>query len=491
MTASGELDYLTATELVGLLAARKVSSVELLERAITRIEATDSHINAVVVRDFERAHTAAKAADAALARGERAPLLGLPMTVKESYNVAGLPTTWGFPAARDFRAAEDALAVARVKAAGAVVLGKTNVPLSLADWQSYNEIYGTTNNPWDRGRTPGGSSGGSAAALAAGYVALELGSDIGGSLRVPAHYCGVFAHKPTLNLVPSRGQVPPGVPPLPHEGDLAVIGPMARSAADLAMALDIVAGPDEASAGIAYRLALPGPRHDALKDFRVLVLDTHPLVPTATSVRAALDQLADRLGKAGAKVARASPLLPDLAAAGRLYTRLLWSFLAAFWPIDLYRGIEAAAKALPEHDNSLAAWQARGIVLSHRDWVASDRERAVLRKRWQDLFGEWDVVLCPPMPTPAFPHDHTSDQRARRIDIDGTPHPYLDQIMWPSIATVAGLPATAMPIGISDTGLPIGVQIIGPFLEDRTPLRLAQLIEREFGGFVAPPETRG
>ena len=222
-----------------------------------------------------------------------------------------------------------------------------------------------------------------------------------------------------------------------------------------------------------------------------ILLDTHPLVPTATSVRAALDQLADRLSKAGAKVARASPLLPDLAAAGRLYTRLLWSFLAAFWPIDLYRGIEAGAKALPESDNSLAAWQARGIVLSHRDWVASDRERAALRKRWQDLFGEWDVVLCPPMPTPAFPHDHTSDQRARRIDIDGTPHPYLDQIMWPSIATVAGLPATAMPIGISDTGLPIGVQIIGPFLEDRTPLQLAQLIEREFGGFVAPPEIRG
>jgi amidase len=488
VSASGELDYLTATELVALLAGRKVSSAELTERAIARISAKDTRINAVVVRDFERAREAARAADAALVRGARGALLGLPMTVKESYNVAGLPTTWGFAPAKDFRAADDALAVTRLKAAGAVILGKTNVPLSLADWQSYNDIYGTTNNPWDLGRTPGGSSGGSSAALAAGYVALELGSDIGGSLRVPAHYCGVFAHKPSLGLVPARGQVPPGVPPLPYEGDLAVVGPMARSARDLALALDIVAGPDETANGIAYRLALPGPRHDALREFRVLVIDTHPLIPTAASVRTALDQLADRLHKAGAKVARTSPLLPDLAAAGRLYTQLLWSFLASFWPIDLYRSVEAAAKALPADDDSLAAWRARGTVLSHRDWVAADRERALLRKRWQDLFREWDVVLCPPMPTPAFPHDHTPDQRERRIDIDGRPYPYLDQIVWPGVATVAGLPATAAPIGLADGGLPIGVQVIGPFLEDRTTMRFAELIEREYGGFVAPPE---
>lgn len=488
MATSAELDYRTARELVDLLATRKVSAVELLERAIARIEARDKHLNAVVVRDFERARDAAKAADAALARGERRPLLGLPMTVKESYNVAGLPTTWGFLPAKDFRAGEDALAVTRVKAAGAVILGKTNVPLSLADWQSYNEIYGTTNNPWDLKRTPGGSSGGSAAALAAGYVALELGSDIGGSLRVPAHYCGVLAHKPSLNLVPARGQAPPGVPPLPYEGDLAVVGPMARSAADLTLALDIVAGPDEAANGVAYSLALPGPRHADLKGFRVLVIDTHPLVPTAMSVRAALEQLAERLSKAGAKVARSSPLLPDLAAAGRLYIRLLWSFLASFWPIDLYRSVETEAKALADGDNSLAAERARGTVLSHRDWIAADRERTVLRKRWQELFREWDVVLCPPMPTPAFPHDHTPDQRARHIDIDGKHYPYLDQILWPGVATVAGLPATAAPIGLSDSGLPIGVQIIGPFLEDRTTIRFAELIERELGGFVAPPE---
>ena len=308
MGASSDLDYRTTTELVGLLAARKVSAVELLERSVARIEARDKQINAVVVRDFERARDAAKAADAALARGERAPLLGVPMTVKESYNVAGLPTTWGFPAAKDFRPNDDALAVTRVKAAGAVILGKTNVPISLADWQSYNDVYGTTNNPWDLTRTPGGSSGGSAAALAAGYVSLELGSDIGGSLRVPAHYCGVFAHKPSLGLVPPRGQTPPNVPPLPFENDLAVIGPMARSAADLALALDVVAGPDEQVNAIAYRLALPPPRHDDLKGFRVLVVDTHPLIPTANSVRTALGRLAERPREVGSACCARKPL---------------------------------------------------------------------------------------------------------------------------------------------------------------------------------------
>ena len=199
------------------------------------------------VRDFARAREAARETDAALARGERLPLLGVPVTIKESYNVAGLPTTWGIEAFKDFVAKEDALAVTRLKAAGAIVLGKTNVPLGLGDWQSYNDIYGTTNNPWDRARSPGGSSGGSSAALAAGFGPLSLGSDIGGSLRVPAHFCGVCAHKPTYDLAASRGHLPPGLPAWFVGRDMAVIGPMARSVDDLVLALDIIAGPDEAA----------------------------------------------------------------------------------------------------------------------------------------------------------------------------------------------------------------------------------------------------
>ena len=478
------LNYGTTKELVGALAAGKISALELTDHVIARIEAVDQKLNAIVARDFDRGRDAAKSADAALARGERRPLLGIPMVVKESFDVAGLPTTWGVPQFKNFVPQDDAVVVARVKAAGAVILGKTNVPYLLGDWQSYNDIYGTTNNPWDLGRTPGGSSGGSSAALAAGFGPLSLGSDIGGSLRVPAHYCGIYAHKPTLNLIPPRGHRPPGM--VQRVSDLAVVGPMARSAADLDLALDVTAGPDEARAGIAYRLALPKARHEHLKDFRVLVIGDHPSVPTAAAVRAALDLLSQRLVKAGAKVAHASPLQPDLAASARLYMRLLMSALSERWPAEIYQQAQTTAAAVKPDDDSLEAERHRGAVLSHRDWAAADTARIALQQQWADVFREWDVVLCPPMPTPAFVHDH-SPMLERRVEIDGKQFSFFDQLVWPEIATTPGLPATAAPIGLSDTGLPIGVQIVGPYLEDRTPIAFAALMEREFGGFVPPP----
>ena len=479
--------YRTAGELVLALASRQVSSRELVDSAIARIEALDPKINAVVVRDFDRARNAADAADAALGRGERQPLLGLPMTVKEQFNVVGLPTTWGFPKFRDWRPDADALAVQRLKAAGAVILGKTNVPINLADWQSYNKIYGTTNNPWDLTRTPGGSSGGAAAALAAGFVPLELGSDIGGSLRAPAHYCGVFSHKPSLDLVPQRGALLPQTAAIPVRGDLSVIGPMARSAADLELELAVVAGPDELVEGIGYRLALPPPRHDKLADFRVLVIDKHPLCPTASSISAALDGLAERLGKTSCTILRSSPNLPDLALTSRVYRELVSAFFSADLPPEARERIEAAAKALSPEEESLAASGLRGAAISHPEWVRQSRIRSGLRARWQALFQEVDVVLCPPMPTPAFPHDR-SPQLARKLDVDGAKIPYLDQSVWAGLATLNGLPATTMPIEHDDRGLPIGMQIIGDFLDDRTTIAFAGLVEREFGGFV-PPAT--
>jgi amidase len=485
--AKSQWSFESATELSGALAARKVSAVELAQAAIGRIERHDGKINAICVRDFDRGLEAARAADAALARGESKPLLGIPLTVKESYNIAGLPTTWGIPAQKDFMPAEDALSISRVKAAGGVILGKTNVPLSLGDWQSYNDIYGTTNNPFDLGRTPGGSSGGSSAALAAGYGPLSLGSDIGGSLRVPAFHCGVYAHKPTFALVPSRGHTPPPFPPLPLDRDLAVIGPMARSAADLSLLLDVIAGPDPLDAGTAYQLALPPPRHGELRSFRVLLIDTDPVMPTSKSVRTAIEKLAANLGAAGVTVTRSSPLLPDFAASSRLYMRMLMSFLAATFTPDSYAGAQTAAASLAPDNTSLAAERLRGITLTHRDWVMADGNRARLRAQWRELFRSFDAVICPVMPTPAYPHDHSPDQETRRIDIDGKPYPYPDQLSWPGIATLPGLPSTAIPIGLSPEGLPVGVQIVGPWLEDRTPLKLAELIEREFGGFVPPP----
>jgi amidase len=485
--AKSEWSFKTATELSAALATKKASAVELTQDAISRIERHDGKINAICVRDFARALEAARAADAALARGETKPLLGLPLTVKESYNIAGLPTTWGFPPQKDFVPPEDALAISRVKAAGGVILGKTNVPVGLGDWQSYNEIYGTTNNPFDLGRTPGGSSGGSSAALAAGYGPLSLASDIGGSLRVPAFDCGVYAHKPTFALVPARGHTPPPFPAIPLDRDMAVIGPMARSAADLSLLLDVVAGPDPLEAGVGYKLALPPPRHNELRSFRVLVIGSDPILPTNKDVREAIEKLAGNLAKAGVNVTRQSPLWPDFAESSRLYMRMLMSFVGAFFPPEAIAGAQAAVAQLSPDNKSLAAERLRGMLLSHRAWLLDDGARGHLRAQWRELFKSFDAVICPIMPTPAYPHDHSQNQETRRINIDGTDYVYPDQLAWPGIATLPGLPATAIPIGLSRDGLPVGVQIVGPWLEDRTPLKLAELIEREFGGFVPPP----
>jgi len=485
--AKSQWSFKTAVELSAALKARQVSAVELAQDAIDRIERHDGKVNAVCVRDFDRAMDAARAADAALARGETKPLLGLPLTVKESYNIAGLPTTWGFPPQKDFKPAEDALLITRVKDAGGVILGKTNVPVGLGDWQSYNEIYGTTNNPFDLGRTPGGSSGGSSAALAAGYGPLSLGSDIGGSLRVPAFHCGVYAHKPSYNLVPMRGHTTPPLSAIPIDRDMAVVGPMARGAADLSLLLEVMAGPDPLDAGVAYRLALPPPRHRDLKDFRVLVVEGHPIMPPDKDVRACIEALAGNLAKAGVKVSHESPLLPDFAESSRLYMRRLLSFLGTFFQPEVIAGARAGAAQLSPDDKSLAAERLRGITQSHSGWVIDDGARARLRAQWHQLFKSFDAVICPIMPTPAYPHDHSPQQEQRRINIDGKDYVYPDQLAWPGIATLPGLPATAIPLGLSVVGLPVGVQIVGPWLEDRTPLRLAELIEREFGGFVAPP----
>jgi len=485
--AKSQWSFSTAVELSAALKAKQVSAVELAQDAIGRIERHDGGINAICVRDFDRALQAARAADAALARGEHRPLLGIPMTVKESYNIAGLPTTWGIPEQKNFVPKEDALSISRVKDAGGVILGKTNVPLGLGDWQSYNDIYGTTNNPYDLARTPGGSSGGSSAALAAGYGPLSLGSDIGGSLRVPAFHCGVYAHKPTYALVPNRGHTAPPLPPLPFNRDLAVIGPMARSAADLSVLLDVMAGPDPIEAGKAYRLELPAARHGALQDFRVLVIDSDPLLPADKDVRGSIETLAAKLGKAGVQVSRQSPLLPDFAASSRIYLRLLMALMGASYPPEIQESARVAAAELKPDDVSLRAERLRGIGLSHKDWLMADAGRTRIRAQWRELFQNFDAVICPIMPTPAYVQDQSPEQELRHIKIDGKDYSYPDQLAWPGIATLPGLPSTAVPLGLNAQGLPLGVQIVGPFLEDRTPLKLAELIEREFGGFVPPP----
>jgi amidase len=481
-----EWSFQTAEELIAALRAGAVTSVELTEEAIARIERDDEVINAICVPDFDRARAAAHRADQARARGKDRPLLGVPVTVKESYNIAGLPTTWGMPPHRNFMPAEDAVQVSRLKAAGAVLLGKTNVPLGLQDIQSFNELYGTTTNPWDHHRTPGGSSGGSAAALASGFGALSIGSDIAGSLRTPAHFCGVYAHKPTLGLAANRGMVPPGEPALPVDLDLAVVGPMARSARDLALLLDVMAGPDPLTLGKAYDLKLPPARHERLRDFRVLVIEEHPLIATGSAVRAGVDRVAAALVDGGAHIERHTPLLPDLTEAATLYTQLLISGSVARFPVESHEQLRTRAAGLSPDDHSLDAVRLRAMLFSHRDWMEAGNRREHHRHAWRRLFAEFDAVVCPITPTPAFPHDHNPNPLERRIDIDGVEYPYLDQLVWAGVATMPGLPATAIPTGRSSEGLPVGVQLIGPMYEDRTPLRLAELLEHDIGGFQAP-----
>jgi amidase len=458
-TLSCDVLDLTAGELVELLAARKVGALELAEAAIARIEARDGPINAVVVRDFERACDAARAADAALARGERRPLLGLPMTVKESHDIAGLPSTWGFEPFREYVAQRDSTGVARLKAAGAVILGKTNVPVMLADWQSVNPIYGRTHNPWDLGRSPGGSSGGSAAALAAGMTPLEFGSDIGGSIRVPAAMCGVYGHKPSYGIIPMRGHTPTGL-----DGaaiPLAVVGPLARSASDLELALDVLAGPDELEAA-GWRLALPPPRAGRLADYRVLIVDALPGVAVDEEIRGALAEVAARLEALGAAVSRGHEHLPDVEQGREVFGSILMTALSRGRP---------DAKPIDAH-----AWMGR-----------LDAQVAI-RRRWAELFTRFDVVLTPVLGTVAFPHVDEPDSEKRVLTINGQATPYFGQMAWPSLALVPNLPATSAPIGLTRGGLPINVQIIGPYLEDRTTIGFAGLLAREFGGFRAPPQ---
>ena len=449
--------YTDAATLVESLANREISAVELLETAIARIEALDGDINAVVVRDFDRARETARKADVALARGERRPLLGLPMTVKEAINVAGLETTWGVPDFKGWTAKADALAIARLKAAGAVIIGKTNVAPWLADWQSDNRVYGRTSNPYDLTRTAGGSSGGGAAALAGGMTSLELGSDLAGSLRIPAAFCGVYAHKPSYGLVPLRGFGPPGVDGAPIP--LAVLGPMARTADDLSLALDVLAGPDEDDA-VGYRLQLRAARHTRLSEYRLLILDDNHSAPLDDDVRAAIHSLTERLETLGAQIVRRSKLLPDLEESDRTFRDIL--------------GV-IGARGAPRTPDAASA----------QEWLDMLDAQLALRRRWALLFESVDVVIAPATVTVAFPHvREPHDPFARQITVNGKRVPYVSLSSWIGMATVANLPATVAPIGRTATGLPIGVQLIGPYLEDRTTIELARLLAREMGGFA-------
>ncbi len=472
--------FLPAWQLADMARARQIGCLEALDLAIARVERFDPLLNAVVVRDFERARVRARALDS---QNERAgALFGVPMTVKESFDYAGHPTTWGFGHLRDHRAATDAVAVRRLEAAGAIVFGKTNVPVALADWQSTNPIYGITNNPWDLGRTPGGSSGGGAAACAAGLSALELGSDIGGSIRVPAHFCGLFGHKPTWGLASPRGHTTTNSASVT---DISVIGPLARTVRDLELALDIIGHPDPEET--ALRFTLPPPRTRALSELRIAVWAEEPGQATSAQTSAMIREAAAFFAAGGAMISHTARPDFDPVQAYHLFLSLLDAALSARLPPSLIAERQKAKAALAVEDLSAEAVMLRATGLEHGAWLALNEQRARLRRAWSAFFGEWDVLLCPAFATPAFPHYRGDPQAARTLHVDGQPTSMGEQLFWPGIIGGFHLPATVTPLGLSDEGLPIGMQIAGPVFGDLTTLGVAAILEEGFRAFHPPP----
>ena len=473
-----DYSYSTAKETASAIATGKVSSRELLKSALARTDRLDGAVNAVVALDAERALKAADVADQAVARGdELGPLHGVPITIKDSFQTEGLVTTSGAPELRDFVPERDADPVARYKAAGAIVYGKTNLPIWAADIQSYNKVYGTTSNPFDTDCTPGGSSGGSAAALAAGYTPLELGSDIAGSIRIPCHWSGVCGHKPSYGIVSSLGQIP-GMPGTLSQADIAVAGPMARDVDDLEMALDILAGPDEWNRK-AYSLSLPPARHQEISDFRVAVWIDEETAPVSAAYRALLLKAAATFEEAGAQVDYEAR--PDFAfeKAADTFTHLLSAAEAGTWTLA---EIEEQAARGEKPQGEFGIWHAS---MRHREWLSWHERRLQQRRRWQEFFHRFDLILLPVTLTDAIRHDHSTPFTSREIEVDGQSRLYSDQFKWMGLTGVSWLPATVVPIG-QIGAKPVGVQLAGPFLEDRTTLAAGRFVQDSLGGFQRP-----
>ena len=470
--------YASATEAANAIQTRQVSSVELTKLMLDRIQKLNPRINAIVTITADAAMQRAKEADEALAKGEVwGPLHGVPCTIKDTFETAGVRTTAGAPFLKDYVPKQDAVAVARMRAAGMVMLGKTNTPLMAMDWQSYNDLFPTTNNPWDPGRTPGGSTGGGAAATAAGLGFLTLGSDIGGSIRVPAHFCGLFGHKPTFDVVPLRGHIPPPPGVTSALADLAVAGPLARSAADLLLALKVLGGPEPANA-VAYKWMLPPARKKSIREYKIQYVLEHPLCRVTAEVKKRLQAAVETLRKAGASIGEGFPAGIDVADQYVTYLRLLAQIAIEGLPADELKRIRASNPVAD--DLTGTAWK-QALDLTHAKWAEANARRYAARAAWGEYFKDHDAFLMPVDFVPAFPHDHSPERERRVLQTSEGPRRYDDQLFWSSFAIMTGLPATVAPVGFTREGLPVGVQVIGPWLEDATPIFVAQALEEEFG----------
>ncbi len=474
-----------AARLAAAIRNGETSSSELLEVYINRIERFNPGINAVVTLDADVARSQADAADMAIrAGGAVGPLHGLPITIKDCLATAGLRTTCGASELADYVPTDDATAVARLKAAGAIVIGKTNLPKFAGDSQSYNDLFGTTNNPWDVSRTPGGSSGGSAAAIAAGLSALELGSDLGGSLRIPAHFTGTYTLKPTYGIIPQQGHIPPP-PGTSSEPDIGTIGPIARSAVDLDIALSVMAGPD-AALGVGWKLHLPDAIKGSFRDIRIAAWIDDPYSPIDAEILARYRQLIEELRASGATVTETAGPVP-LADGHALSQQLIQGGISPWIPDEGYRALASRATSAAADDDAPQIRFARNITQTARDLLNARETRGRQKAEWAGFFRTYDVLLCPVTPTPAIPHDHNPDVDARTILVNGESRPYGDQFAWLQAIGAVHLPVVVAPAGLTPGGLPVGIQIVAAEFGDRTAIDFARRMQKVIGGFQAPP----
>ena len=477
---------LSMREAVDGLRTGRWTSAELTEVLLARIDRHNPTINAVVIVDAERARADAAAIDTRRAAGETlGALAGLPMTLKDTWETAGLRTTAGAPAFAEYVPETDADIVAAIRRADGVVIGKTNTPLFAGDHQTYNELFGTTENPWMTGRTAGGSSGGAGAAIAAGMTWAEVGSDIGASIRLPAHMNGVFGLKPTFDVVPLRGHIP-GPPGTVGPGDLAVAGPMGRSIDDLELLLDVLLDGVDLHGVPGARLIDSGPVD--VGGLRVGVWADDELAPVQRHIVDEIERVTGSLAAAGATIddairpAGGSDRLHDI------YLRLLMSVMGADMPPEVRDLLRAVADGADPDDTSDAVRQARYMLMDHRTWMSADEARHKAMRAWADLFGEVDVVIAPAAPRTAFPHTIELGYTDRTLDIDGVERPYSSILFWAGIATMPLLPSVVVPVGRDAEGLPCGVQLIGPAYGDRRLLQIARTICATVGlAFEAPP----
>jgi amidase len=469
--------YATAREMLTDLCAKKISARELLKEHVARNEPLQKRLNAVVATDLARAEKDAAAIDDARARGKTlGPLAGLPMTIKDGLDVEGMPAVCGNPAYADRdKNCADATVVKRARAAGAIIWGKTNVPLQLGDFQTFNAVYGTTNNPYDVTRTPGGSSGGAAAALATDVTPLEIGSDIGGSLRHPANYCGVMSVKPTWNALDPRGHIPPA----PHaymERDFNVVGPMARNGEDLKLLWSVLRG-------------TPAVARRDIRNARVAVWDEEPGWALASDVRAALGRAADALSRAGAKVERTKPQISGEALM-QVYTALLTAAIIPDFPQEMVATFEetrpADLKAAREGKlDAFGAYRLR-FSISHREVLSLMVRRQAMKDKLAEFFASHDAILMPVGMVPPFKHVQDIPFQDRMLDVDGKSVAYADMLNWIAPATALHAPSIAVPAGQTRSGLPVGVQIVGPWHGEDRLFDYAAAIEEALGGFTPP-----